>query len=85
MLNVDNNLFEIADDIKEILNGNDNLIIFAGDFNIGSNNGDFMHINRYNKLCEKLSGFVDISNGSPEHNQNTTFWYDLAYKKRVFF
>jgi exonuclease III len=84
MLDVDNNLFEIENDIKEVLNKNNNLIIFAGDFNTESNNSDYKHIHRYIKLCEKLSGFVDISNGNPYNNKNTTFWYDNIHKKEHF-
>jgi exonuclease III len=81
---LDTNYFEIENDIKEVLNGNNNLIVFAGDFNIGSNNSDPEHINRYKNLCEKLFGFIDISNGNPEYNQNTTFWYNEKNKTGIF-
>jgi len=76
--------FEIENDINEIFNANNNLIVFAGDFNTGSNNSNIKHINRYNNLCKKLSGFIDISNGKPEHNQNTSFWYDNIHKNGHF-
>jgi exonuclease III len=84
MLDVENNLFEIEDNIKEVLNGNNNLIVFAGDFNTGSNNTDLEHRQRYTKLCNKLSEFTDISKGNPEYNQNTSLWYHPNTKKGYF-
>jgi exonuclease III len=81
---LDDTHFEIESDIKEIINENNNLIIFSGDFNTGSNNNDLEHINRYNNLCKKLSGFSDISNGNPTFDENTTFWYDRKRKTGHF-
>jgi len=85
MLDVEKNLFEIENDIKEVLNRNNNLVVFAGDFNTGSNNSDLEHIQRYSKLCEKLSGFTDISNGKPELNQNTSFLKGHFYRNDFCF
>ena len=78
---LDENNYDIKNDIENIIFKNDNLIFFAGDFNTGSNNDDETHIDRYNNLCKKLDKFVDISNGEPKHNQNTTYWYGRKRKE----
>ena len=78
---LDKNHYAIKDDIENIVEQNNNLIIFAGDFNTGSNNSDQTHIDRYYDLRSKLDKFVDISNGEPELNQNTTYWYSWARKE----
>jgi exonuclease III len=71
-------------DIKQIINRNNNLIIFAGDFNIGSNNNDHIHRNRYYNLCNTLNEFFDISDGDPKYNKNTTYWYNYKTKNGLF-
>jgi len=81
---LDKNHFAIENDIRNIIEKNNNLVVFAGDFNTGSNNDDELHRNRYTDLCNKLDKFVDISNGDPKHNQNTTFWYNF-WKRKGFF
>jgi exonuclease III len=76
--------FEIKDDLDRISERVNGLILFAGDFNTGSNNSDFEHEKRYNILCDKLNGFTDISNGDPEFNLNTTYWYNCKSRKGIF-
>jgi exonuclease III len=75
--------FDIKPDIDEITK-TDRSIIFAGDFNTGSNDSDAEHINRYSNLCNKLNGFVDISNGDPKNNQNTTYWVNPNTGSGIF-
>jgi len=77
--------FQIKNDIDEVLESNNNLIIFGGDFNTGSNNSNLEHKQRYTKLCEKISKFTDISNGNPKYNQNTSFWYDNRFTRKGYF
>ena len=75
--------YDIKKDIEHIIEKNNNIIVFAGDFNTGSNNDDKTHIDRYYDLCNKLDKFVDISNGEPKCNQNTTYWYN--WRRKEFF
>ena len=75
--------YEIKNDIEHI-SKNNNLIVFAGDFNTGSNITDTQHITRYYDLCAKLDGFMEISNGIPGYNQNTTYWYNNWTRKGYF-
>ena len=80
---LDNSHFKIKNDLESIVKQNNNLIIFSGDFNTGSNNVDKIHIYRYTNLCEKLDKFVDVSCGDPKYNINTTFWYNKRKKEGI--